>query len=135
MLRDVRNYKAEAKLAPNAPVKLTLSPKAPFPEISSYLSRFLFAKVEVGEDSAKGNSFVYGEYTLSIEEEIDPEEKKQKLLAEKEKIAFEVSRGEKILNNPGFLTKAPKEKIEVEKGKLAENKEKLSAIEKQLASL
>ena len=135
MLRDVRNYKAEAKLAPNAPVKLTLSPKAPFPEISSYLSRFLFAKVEVGEDSAKGNSFVYGEYTLSIEEEIDPEEKKQKLLAEKEKIAFEVSRGEKILGNPGFLAKAPKEKIELEKGKLAENKEKLSAIEKQLASL
>ena len=39
------------------------------------------------------------------------------------------------LSNPGFLAKAPKEKVAVEQEKLEGNKTKLAEIEKRLAEL
>jgi valyl-tRNA synthetase len=129
MLSDVRGYKASHGLAPNAKIKLALSPKAPFPEIGEYLARFLFANdVKVSKLAPKGDSFLYGGLTLVVEQDIDPAELKAKLLVEKKSLEFEVARGEKMLSNPGFVAKAPKEKLDLEKSKLAENRKKLDDV-------
>jgi valyl-tRNA synthetase len=129
MLSDVRGYKASHGLAPNAKIKLALSPKAPFPEIGEYLARFLFASdVKVSKLAPKGDSFLYGGLTLVVEQDIDPAELKAKLLIEKKSLEFEVARGEKMLSNPGFVAKAPKEKLDLEKSKLAENRKKLDDV-------
>ncbi|MCH4228307.1 MAG: valine--tRNA ligase [Bacilli bacterium] len=136
MIKDIRNYKSSRSLAPNAKVKLTLSPKEPFAGAKEYLSRFSFASsIDVKDGSLSGTPYIYSGYELSVEEDIDPALLKEKLLSEKEKLVFEVSRGEKILSNPGFVKKAPKEKIDAEQEKLGKNKELLKAVEDKLALL
>ena len=135
ILSDVRNYKASHKIAPNAPIKLTLSPKSPFDGIENYLARFLFAKTSFSKDGGKGDSFVYSGYTLYVEEDIDPSLIKGRLEEAKSKLEFEIARSEKMLSNPGFVAKAPKAKIDLEKSKLEENKAKLESVKKSLAEL
>ena len=136
MISDVRGYKSAHKLQPNAPIKLTLSPKAPFAGIEAYLERYLFAKVNVSKEAVKGaDGLLYGGTTLYVAEDIDPAALKEKLLAEKKRLEFEVSRSEKMLNNPGFIAKAPKEKIATERAKLAENHAKLDEILSRLNEL
>lgn len=137
MIRDVRNYKSENSLEPNAKVILHVAPSFPFKGIDAFLSRFLFAsKVAEGIPEKKATSFAYpGGYELFIEEEIDKAELKKRLMGEREHLLSEVARGKKILSNEGFLKKAPKEKVELEKAKLLDNESKLSSVENRLSSL
>ncbi len=137
MIRDVRSYKSERKLAPNAPIKLILSPKSPWKGIEEYLTRFLFAKEVRFEEveSAQLDGFSYGKVDLYIEEDVNEEELRATLLKDREKLEFEVARGEKMLSNPGFVNKAPKEKLAAEQEKLAANKEKLAAVIARLEKL
>ena len=136
MLRDVRGYKSDKKLAPNAPIKLVLAPKSPFKGIEDYLSRFLFAsEVRFEKEAPRGDFFAYGGTKMVIEREIDQEDARASLLKEKEFLLAEIARGEKMLSNPGFLAKAPREKIALEQEKLAQNKAKLEEIEASLAAL
>ncbi len=135
IIKDVRGYKSSRKIAPNAPIDLVLSPKPLFKGVEEYLSRFLFAKkVSFAKEPPQGDCFVYGKFTLVISEDIDPEKLKASLLAEKETLLAEISRGERMLSNPGFLAKAPEAKVNLEKEKLAANKDKLASLEKRLAS-
>ena len=135
ILKDVRNYKSSHKMAPNASIKLVLTPKAPFKGIEAYFQRFLFAKTEVSKEAVLGDSFLYGKYTLFVQEDVDKETLKKRLEEEKEKLNFEIARSEKMLSNPGFVAKAPKEKIELEKSKLEENKTKLETCLERLKTL
>ena len=136
MIKDVRGYKSSHKIAPNAPIDLTMSPSPLFKGVETYLTRFLFAKkVTFQKEAGKGESFVYGKYSLLIEQEIDPEEARAALKQEEETLVKEVERGERMLSNPGFLSKAPKAKIDLETEKLASNKEKLAAVRDRLSKL
>ena len=47
---------------------------------------------------------------------------------EKKRLESEVARGEKMLSNPGFVSKAPEKKINEEKEKLANYKELLASV-------
>ena len=116
---------------------LHVAPSFPFKGIDAFLSRFLFAsKVAEGAPEKKATSFAYpGGYELFIEEEIDKAELKKRLMGEREHLLSEVARGKKILSNEGFLKKAPKEKVELEKAKLLDNESKLSSVENRLSSL
>ena len=136
MIKDIRGYKSERKIAPNAPIKLVLSPKSPFKGIEDYLKRFLFAKeVRFEKHAPQGDSFVYRDFTLVVEEDIDKDELLANLSKDIEKLTAEVSRGEKMLSNPGFLAKAPEAKIKLEREKLEANKAKLAEVSARLESL
>jgi len=136
MIKDIRNYKAIHGIAPNAKVRLVLSPNEPFKGSSEYLARFAFASsITISNITPKGDLFVYGEKTMAIIEDIDQDTLKNKLLKEKEQILYEIERAKKMLNNPGFISKAPKEKIDVEREKLSKHESSLKHIEEQLASL
>ena len=135
ILRDVRAYKSERKMAPNEPVKITISPKAPFKGIEEYLSRFLFAKVAFSAEAPKGDILPYPGFSVIVGLDKSPEEIRQGLLKEKERVLFEIQRGSKMLSNPGFVAKAPKEKLALEQAKLKENESKLSDIERRLSDL
>ena len=90
---------------------------------------------DANQDGGKGDSFVYSGYTLYVEEDIDPSLIKGRLEEAKSKLEFEIARSEKMLSNPGFVAKAPKAKIDLEKSKLEENKAKLESVKKSLAEL
>ena len=75
------------------------------------------------------------EVYIPFEELVDLEAEKQRLQGEREKLLSEVARGEKMLSNPGFVNKAPEEKINEEKAKLAKYKEMLEKVEERIKSL
>ena len=68
------------------------------------------------------------ELYIPLEGMIDLEEEAKRKENEKSKIQFEIERAEKMLSNPGFLSKAPQEKIDEEKAKLEKYKEMLEKI-------
>ena len=55
---------------------------------------------------------------MPFSELINIEEEKKRLLNEKARLEKEVERSKKILENKGFIAKAPKEKVDEEKEKL-----------------
>lgn len=75
------------------------------------------------------------EVYIPLEGLIDLEEEKARLTAEAEKLEREVARGEKMLSNPGFMSKAPEEKVNEEKEKLAKYREMLALAKERLAKL
>lgn len=136
IIADVRGYKAERKIAPNAPMDLVLSPLAPFEGVEEYLTRFLFAKkIEFLPIAPKGDAFVYDGYTLVLKEEKEEGEIIASLKKEEAFLLLEIERGEKMLSNPGFVNKAPKEKVDLEKEKLSSNKGKLEKVRDRLKDL
>ncbi|MCI1244916.1 MAG: valine--tRNA ligase [Bacilli bacterium] len=138
MIKDIRNYKSEAGLAPNAPIDLLIAPKEPFKGFAAYLSRFTFAKEVVFADDIDcqgGHPFLYPGYALSLKEAISEADLRKRLEGRKASLAFEVNRSSQMLSNPGFLAKAPKEKVAAERGKLAKNQSLLDEVEERLSTL
>ncbi len=88
------------------------------------------------DSEAKGNTLVHakGEFVL-IEKQVDAEVQKQLLEKDIAKVKFEIERSEKMLNNAGFVAKAPANLIESEKSKLAKNQELYNALKAKLDAL
>ena len=75
------------------------------------------------------------ELFIPFEELVDVELEKKRLEEEKTKLISEVSRCEKMLANPGFVSKAPEFKIAEEKAKLEKYKEMLATVEERLKNM
>ncbi len=65
----------------------------------------------------------------------DKEEELQKQLKEEKRLLQEIKRGEGILSNEGFLSKAPAEKVEQEKAKLENYKKQLETVQERIKHL
>ncbi|MCR5184947.1 MAG: valine--tRNA ligase [Bacilli bacterium] len=132
IIRDVRNYKIENKIAPNAKLDLSLYLKIKtFDEFLTYLNRFTFSNVSlVGEEilNQKGETKAYHDAILNIVNEAGKEEAIKRLEKEIENEQNEIMRGEKMLSNPNFINKAPKEKVELEESKLKKHREALASL-------
>ena len=137
-IKEVRNYKITNQLSPNAKLNLTISLKIKVSEdFRTYLRRFTFSDFEVKDslDDVHGELFSFNYGSLVISAGSNNDEIRAKL--EKD-IAFEkseIERGERMLNNPNFLAKAPKEKVENEQNKLALHKQNLAILEDKLKKL
>lgn len=135
LIKDARNYKILNKLAPNAKLELSLKAnKALFEDFNVYLERFTFSKLgDLQNKQGEIKNYPLGQMT--IYSNVDSGEQRAKL--EKD-IAFEeneIMRGEKMLGNENFLAKAPKDKVELEKEKLAKHRLVLEELKKKLISL
>ena len=137
-IKEVRNYKITNQLSPNAKLNLTISLKIKVSEdFNTYLRRFTFSDFEVKDslDDVHGELFSFNYGSLVISAGSNNDEIKAKL--EKD-IAFEkseIERGERMLNNPNFLAKAPKEKVENEQNKLSLHKQNLLTLEEKLKKI
>ena len=63
---------------------------------------------------------------------VDKEEERKRLQEEIKKLEAEVARCEKMLSNPGFVSKAPQAKIDEEKAKLAKYQEMLNVAKAKM---
>ncbi len=138
MIKEVRNYKISNQLSPSAPLGISISLKTPVSsDFLTYLNRFTFSNVSVVEDisTLQGELYSFAFGSLIITSGVNKEEIRAKL--EKD-IAFErseIERGERMLNNPNFIAKAPKEKIDNEKAKLALHQENLAELMSKLKKI
>ena len=129
MIQDVRTYKVNNKLAPNYKLKLVIDSNLElFTDFDKYLSRFAFAKEVCFSNSSKGVKYVYQDMNMYIEDDISAEEKEAKKQKDIAFLESEIARAEKMLSNPNFVNKAPKEKVECEKAKLEEYKKRLTLL-------
>ena len=139
IIRDIRNYKIENKLAPNSKLNLEINLKINvFNGFDIYLSRFTFSNLEFKEGDIthdRGELFVYDEGDVLIKNDQSSEELKATILKEIEKEKSEIERANKMLSNPNFLAKAPEEKVNAEKEKLRVHQENLKSLEAKLAKL
>ena len=75
------------------------------------------------------------EVYIPFEDLVNIEQEKKRLEEEKKRLESEVERSNKMLSNQGFISKAPKEKIEEEKEKKKKYEEMLVTTIKRLESL
>lgn len=130
MIQEIRNYKVSNKLPPNHALKLVIVGPRMFDGFKVYLSRFSFAKEIVFANNYQGQGLKYthNTHTLYIEDDISAEELAKK---KEQDIAFlrsEIERCEKMLSNPNFVERAPKEKVALEKSKLEGYKKRLNDL-------
>ena len=75
------------------------------------------------------------EVIIELGDLIDKEAEKTRLEEEIKKLEAEVLRAEKMLSNPGFVSKAPAQKIEEEKAKLAKYQDLLAKAKDALEKI
>ena len=72
---------------------------------------------------------------VPLEELVDMEKEKERLLKEKAKLEGELKRSKGMLSNEKFISKAPAEKVEEEKAKLAKYEQMMAQVEERLKTL
>ena len=72
---------------------------------------------------------------IPLEELIDLEKEKERLLKEEKRLISEVKRSNGMLNNQKFLEKAPKAKVDEEKEKLKDYENMLIDVRKRLSDM
>ena len=75
------------------------------------------------------------ELYMPLDNLVDMEEEKSRLEGEIKKLEAEVQRASKMLSNPGFVSKAPAQKIEEEKAKLARYEEMLKNAKERFENM
>lgn len=139
-IKDVRNYKTNNKLAPNADCQLKINMRInTFDNFINYLKRFTFAsKIECVEESLidqNGAIFIHNYGDILIQVNANKDDIKKLILKNIENEKAEITRCNKMLNNPNFMSKAKPEKIILEQEKLKAHEENLKKLENQLKQL
>ena len=144
LIKAVRVTRSEYKLADNVRTNLYLKIEEDKPlyiENLEAINKLAFGKeikvIEKESELTEKFSKVLGDgasvYILTGELASD-EKKKEKLEKELAFYKAEIERGERMLLNQGFVSKAPKNLIENEQNKLAKNKAMLDKILEELNS-
>ena len=141
----IRNIRANMNVVPSKKTKLifvTAKYKDLILKSEEYLGKLGFAsKIEVqdNKNNIPTNAISIMEEGVELfipfEELVDVELEKKRLEEEKIKLISEVTRCEKMLTNPGFVSKAPEAKIAEEKSKLEKYKEMLATVEERLKNM
>ena len=145
LIVEIRNVRTKMNVHPSKKSKLILVAEGYEKEIKEaeeFLSKLGFANeiaVQNDETGIPENavSIVVDDIKAFIpfDELVDIAEEIERLKGEKKKLEAEVLRGEKMLSNQGFISKAPAQKIEEEKAKLDNYKEMLASVVDRLEKL
>ena len=145
IITEIRNVRANMNVHPSKKSNLIFVSKKyaeTLKESEGFMIKLGFGNTmdvreEKGEIPDNAISILNNEIELYIpfEDLVDIKEEIERLEGEKKKLEAEVLRGEKMLSNPGFVSKAPEAKINEEKEKLANYKEKLEQVNQRLNGL
>lgn len=144
VIGKIRNIRAEMNVPVSKKVHLYVLTREQetFEKASVYIEKlagisgieFIEKKEEAG-DKVCGAATLGAELFIPLGELVDAEKETARLTKEKEKVLAEIKRSEGMLNNPGFVSKAPARLIDAEKQKLEQNRALLAKIEKQISDL
>lgn len=146
VITEIRNVRTNMNVHPSKKSKLIFIAKPEYKSVIESSKEFIYKLglcEEIEIKQAKQNipqnavNIVTQELEVFIpfEDLVDIKEEKQRLEKEKEKILIEKEKTDKMLGNPGFLTKAPEAKVKEEKEKLAKFNEMISSIEQRINNL
>lgn len=135
---EIRNIRAKMNVHPSRKVKLifvTEKYKDKIESCKEFIQKLGFGNdiiFETNKENITGDAVKIVkegiELFMPLEGLVDLEEEAKRKEEERKKIEFEIARAEKMLSNPGFVSKAPQSKIDEEKDKLAKYKEMLEKL-------
>jgi len=144
IITAIRNLRAEKNVPFTKPLNLELQVRDP--EIRNFLEsnlRFLqrfvnyrdivISAKEIETAQKSVNVLTNAVLAVPLQELVDFEEEARKLAEKKERLLSEIERCERLLNNPGFVNKAPADKVELERAKLEDYRRQLGEVRKLLA--
>lgn len=140
IIKSIRTMKNSCNIAPNKNVEIILGIedeqlRKGLEDNKVYLERFCFAKkITIDQEintEKTGKNFALSGINLLIPMEglIDLDEEIENLNKELNRLDSEIKRCESMLNNPNFINKAPTEKVESERNKLADYQAKKASVE------
>ena len=145
LIQRVRNVRNEYHVSPTKPIAIAIEATPSAIELLNHQRHLLNAfmhpeslriqeKVSFGEETV---SYAYPNCTLYIPlgDLIDYQEELNKQSKEEARLLQEIARCEGMLNNPNFVNRAPKQKVELEKEKLANYKAQLSNVKERVEDL
>lgn len=146
IISAVRNERAKASKAPSAKINIRLEAKSQevcdiLNSAKPYLLKFTNPnELVITTDKANLENqvvVVLNDLTIYIptNDLVDIEEVIKKLEGELKKLEGELLRSNNMLNNPNFVNKAPKAKIQAERDKKAMYEEKYNEVKAHLASI
>ena len=139
IVKEIRNYKITNKLAPNAKLDIKLHSKISLSnDFKTYLDRFSFSNVSYLDSDVThmpGELFIFNEGECLIAVGGSSNEILARLNKELENEESEAKRSLNMLNNPSFMSKAPQEKIDLEKAKLLTHQENIKSLKEKIEKL
>ena len=146
IIRTIRNLRSEMNVAPSKRTRLMLLPAEGWADTlrggEGYFRKLAGAEqVELisdrNEATGKNVSAVVaaGELFIPLGDLVDFEKETARLTKELENLQKEIARSSGMLNNQGFLSKAPAQLVQQEKDKLEAAKAKAAALENRIAEL
>jgi len=145
IITGIRNIRAQMNVHPSKKSKLifiTTKYEKEINESQSFLKKLAFAdeieerreRINIPKNAANVVSKEL-EVFIPFEDLIDIKEEIQRLEKEKSKILVEKEKTDKMLSNPGFIEKAPMQKVEEERLKQEKYCEMIKSIEDRIAKL
>ena len=138
----IRNMKAERNVAPSKKVAINLLNSTIKAKNVIYIQKLAgVSDVNFIENKDNLDKNVislfgsFGEVVIPLGELVDLAQEKARLQGELEVMKKEIARSQGMLNNPGFVAKAPKNLIEKEQEKLKANTEKYEKLKAQIESM
>lgn len=147
LVKGVRNTRTEMDVPPSRKAKIFIVTEdsglwQTFEDMKNAYSLLASAsevqvqadKSGIGEDAVSvviPGAVVY----LPLEDLVDLEKEKERLLKEKERLSKELSRSRGMLSNEKFLSRAPEAKVQEEKDKLAKYEQMMAQVEERLKQM
>ena len=146
VIRAVRNLRAEMNVQPGRKATLIFKPHDGWAQAlcgaEGYFKRLANASgltmLEGGAaNPEKSASFVTeaGEFFMPLGELVDVEKELKRLDKDLKGLENEIARAEKMLSNPGFVSKAPAQLVANEQEKLATNRGLLEKLKARIAEM
>ncbi len=140
VIKTIRQIKLDVNMKPSAPINVMILDNdgkgVNYNENSKLvLSRMVKATITSLEGELMTRPVLNGSISVLMSEVVNKEEEIAKMEKEQARLKAEIARGEGMLSNERFISKAPEAKVNEERAKLENYKSQLEVVEKQLADL
>ncbi len=147
LVKGIRNTRAEMEVPPSKKAKVFIvTEEAALKDTFQTMQNAYRALAGASEIRVQTNRDGIGEDAVSVvipgaavylplEDLVDFEKEKERLLKEKERLAKELSRSRGMLSNEKFMSKAPEAKVREEKEKLAKYEKMMAQVQERLTQM
>lgn len=147
IVKGVRNIRSEMNVAPSKKIHVIIVPEKE--EDGSQLDALkeMYQKLmNAGQVTVQADKDGIGEDAISLvvpgavaylplDELVDKEKERERLLKEEERLAKELKRSQGMLNNEKFLSKAPAAKVQEEREKMEKYQKMMEQVKERLKQL
>ena len=147
LVKGIRNLRTEMDVPPSRKAKVFIvSEDKALCETFESMKKTYQNLISASEVDVQSDKAGIGEDAVSVvipgavaymplEDLVDMEKEKERLLKEEERLKKELARSHGMLNNEKFVSKAPAAKIQEEKDKLAKYEQMMATVQERLAQM